>query len=145
MSCHLTWLGFVPGNLSAPGTIRLPSPPVLLWFGWYHLVSPHSSIVLVQVTFLSASISCLALWTKEPRVSSGTDVHCAMDLVPVFPGATLLSFCSLPKAPAGAGSRWKQAAVGYILYQRYWNSFMQMSNHFHLKSWENKCLQTAAL
>lgn len=38
--------------------------PLLLWFGWNHLPSPHSGIVLVQVTFPCASISCLALWTR---------------------------------------------------------------------------------
>lgn len=41
LSCHLMWLGLVPGNLSAPGTQIPPS----VWFGWYHLASPHSNIV----------------------------------------------------------------------------------------------------
>lgn len=133
------WQFECPRNYQTP----FSSCTALVW-----LVSPGipSQQHCFSTNFLCASISCLALWTKEPRVSSGTDVHCAMDLVRVFPGAAQLrSFYSLPKAPAGAGSRWKQAPVGCILYQRYLNSFMQMSNRFHLKSWENKCLQTAAL
>lgn len=136
--CLATW---VLQELSDPLLL-----PALLCFVWYHLASPHSGIVSVQVTFLCASICCLALWTRGAQsVLCEARVLCH-GFVPVFPGAARLrSFCSSPKTPTGAGSRWKQATHGCILCQRYWNSLVQMSNHFHLKSWENKCLQTAAL